>query len=71
MEVEIKLKLKCVRDDYPEKSGEYLCLTNTKEWITLHYSAKHKIFNARDEYPAEEAERTGLPVVWWAELPKF
>ena len=80
MEVDIKIKLKCFNEELPEKSGEYLCIANyytdenavwRTEWIVLHYSAKHKLFNVRDEHPEKYAEKHAIPVVWWGELPDY
>jgi hypothetical protein len=80
MEIDIEIKLKYVHEELPEKSGEYLCIAGyyadenaswKTEWIVLHYSAKHKLFNVRDEHPAKYAEKHAIPAVWWAELPYY
>ena len=70
VDVEFKIHLHHTAEALPEKSGEYLCLAGYRsEWVVLHYSAKHQLFNAFDNHPAEDARKYAIPVTRWAELP--
>lgn len=55
-------------EELPKVSGEYLCYID-EEWIVLNYSAKHKLFNAWDAWPKEQAKLTAINVTYWAKLP--
>lgn len=52
----------------PKKSGFYLCCTNVEleTYAVLHYSAKHKRFNAFDSIPPTKT----MAVICWAHIPK-
>lgn len=52
----------------PTKSGFYLCCTSVEYevYMVLHYSAKHKRFNAFDGLPPSNA----MNVEWWAHIRK-
>lgn len=68
--MEFKIHLHHTAEVLPEKSGEYLCLVGEmNEWLVLHYSKVHKLFNVGDNYPDEYASEHALPVTRWAELP--
>lgn len=68
--MEFKIHLHHTAEALPEKSGEYLCTAGDHdEWIVLHYSAKHKLFNAFDSMKEEHAKHNVIPVTRWAELP--
>lgn len=54
----------------PEKSGEYLCHIEG-EYVVLHYSTKHKLFNTFDNFTDKEAKKTSIFVTEWAELPQL
>lgn len=57
--------------ELPEKSGNYLvrlepAYLQYAQYEVIHYSAKHKKFNAYDEIPARNAVTT---VSHWAKIP--
>ncbi len=51
--------------ELPEKSGDYLCITQYNYLQYLHYSAKHKLFNLHDE---TEITVHAIHVVAWAKF---
>lgn len=62
-----------LRDAYtdpPEKSGEYLCYIDG-EWFITNYSAKHKAFNAFDDWPLPKVLKNRIHISLWAELPEI
>lgn len=70
--MEFKIHLHHTAEGKPEKSGEYLCIVGPQnEWVVLHYSEKHQLFNAFDRHPEEEARKYAIPVTRWAELPEL
>ena len=46
-----------VKTDPPKKSGYYLCCVGGEFPMVIHYSAKHRAFNAYDEF-----EETSCPI---------
>lgn len=52
----------------PEKSGQYLCLTENKIVDVIHYSKKHNVFNAFDE---DHDVLYAINVIAWCELPEL
>lgn len=63
-----------VEDRLPDKSGNYLYAKHVWDdafvYGVLNYSAKHKLFNTRDEVPFEEAKLTAIEVTHWMPLPE-
>lgn len=67
-----------VREELPDVSGKYLVCIARKfksgalvfkhvHFYELDYSAKHKLFNAYDEYRRKDAEKTSIDVDFWCE----
>lgn len=55
------------KTDPPKESGNYICCTAWEYIQKVPYSARHKIFNARDE---DERPEHGFQVALWAHIPK-
>ena len=52
----------------PEKSGYYMA--KCKNLLQgLHYSSRHKAFNAFDDNPAESVRAYEIKPIYWAEIP--
>ena len=65
------MRLKWIKgSEKPKESGVYLTMTMYSEpaILSLPYSAKHGLFNVRDNYGKGELD-TALDVDYWAELP--
>lgn len=60
---EIKLQFHNAKEELPEKSGFYMAITDTNLVTSLDYSAKHKLFNASDNYT-----KAAVPVKYWAKI---
>ena len=51
----------------PEKSGLYLTYNPRRSFMTMHYSAKNKAWNAFD---SEDEPKHALEVTHWMHLPE-
>lgn len=63
------LTFKNAYEEHPKKSGEYLCYIDG-EWVVLHYSYRHGLFNANDDHDYKSAKKHSIKVTYWANLPK-
>lgn len=61
------------RTGLPEKSGDYVVLTKTRDINTWSFSGKHKAFNAYDRQTYEFALKHSLNdrVIKWIPLDEF
>ena len=57
----------------PEKSGDYVVLTKYSAIVTIHYSAKYKIFNSYDSDTKKRAQMNSLNdhILKWVPLEDF
>jgi hypothetical protein len=56
----------------PEETGNYLVrYARSNGFTEVHYSSKHKLFNALDSDTEEAARNTTFPVSYWANKPEF
>ena len=59
-------------EELPEKSGNYLIKHSIKYISMVPYSAKHKRFNAFDNFTKAKAKELEIAdVCYWAEMPAF
>lgn len=59
-----------VEDALPRESGKYLCVTNYGDVTMLSYSAHHQLFNCRDYYTHERAEKIAITSIrFWMYTP--
>ena len=56
----------------PKTSGVYYMISEASQGIvTVNYSARHGLFNARDDETEVEARETAIRAAWWAKLPSW
>lgn len=56
-----------VAERLPEKSGDYLVVTECGVCMTMTYSAMHRAFNAFD---SEETPKVAIACTYWMPLPE-
>lgn len=61
----LTLKFVDAKERLPKKSGDYVVLHDTG-LTTLSYSTKYKAFNTFDAQAPRQAEKTAIPVLYWA-----
>jgi hypothetical protein len=67
--LETVIKWHDVTEELPEKSGAYFI--HSYSFHEVHYSSKHKLFNAQDYYTEDEAKGYAIYPNYWAELPEL
>ena len=61
----------CTDGSLPDKSGEYLVITEDGALTVLTYSRVHRLFNVADAFSAEVADRYAIEVKAWISVDKL
>ena len=69
--IEIKVKFYSVEEKLPEKSGYYICVTNSGRIQLFQYSAKFHLFNVSDKNNLDKAHALRINCKYWANLEDF